>query len=57
MQKLSHKNDSSELHKGLPSLGVLHQEDKPPRNLFLFLETWFEGLCGFTLGAPQDWGK
>ena len=36
VQKFSHKNDSSELHKKLPSLGVLHQEDKPPGNLFLF---------------------
>ena len=43
-QKLSHRNESSELHNRLPSLGVRQWEEEPPENLAWSQE--FQGTQG-----------
>ena len=46
-QKLSHRNESSERHMSLPSLGVWQWEEEPPKNLAWSQE--FHGTWGSKL--------
>ena len=51
LQRFSHRSESSEPHIRIPSPGVQHREDKPPRT-FGFEDQW-----GLIAGASLDWGR
>ena len=51
LQRFFHRSESSEPHIRIPSPGVQHREDKPPRT-FGFEDQW-----GLIAGASLDWGR